>query len=197
MRHHRESGFSAVEMLIVLAIMASLAAIAVPISGNMIEDARLRGDAQGVSSAIALTKMTGATKFTRARIRIDRNAGTFQIETWQTSGTPGWVSESGQQQLSYGGEFSAGPVTTPPPNSQDAVAQPAPCLDNDGAAINGTSCIFFNSRGVPVSSAGLPITTQVLYLRGPSGVFGIVVSATGRIEVWRATVTASGVWWQQ
>lgn len=196
-RTRRDSGFSAVELLIAVAIVGSIAAVAAPISGNMIEDIRLRGDAQGLSSAVAMTKMTGAARFTRARLRVNQAAGTYQVETWQSTGTPGWVLDGGVRQLSYAGQFGAGPVTTAPPNSQAVFGQPAACLNNDGDAINGTSCVIFNSRGLPISAAGAPITTQVVYMRGPTGVFAIVVGATGQMQVWRTTLTANGAWRQQ
>jgi len=184
-------------MLIAVAVLGSIAAIAVPISGGMIDDIRLRGDAQSLSSAVALTKMTGAAQFTRARLRINQAAGTYQVETWQATGTPGWIADGGEQRLSPGGLFGAGPVATPPPETQQAVAQPAACLDAEGAALAGTSCVIFNSRGLPVSAAGTPITAQVLYMRGPTGVFAIVIGATGQMQVWRTTTTANGPWQQQ
>lgn len=193
----RDAGFSAVELLIAVAIIGSIAAMTAPISGSMIEDIRLRGDAQGLSSAVALTKMTGAAKFTRARLRIDQNLGTYQVETWQTTGTPGWVIEGGTQRLSTGGAFGAGPVTTAPPNSQAVFGQPTACLNNEGDALDGTSCVIFNSRGLPVTSGGAPITTQVVYMRGPTGVFAIVVGATGQMQVWRTTLSAGGTWRQK
>lgn len=180
-----------------MAIIGSIAALAAPISGNMIEDIRLRGDAQGLSSAVALTKMTGAARFTRARLRVNQAAGTYQVETWQTTGTPGWVLEGGVQQLSTGGQFGAGPVTTPPPNSQAVFGQPAACLNDEGDVIAGTSCVIYNSRGLPITAAGAPITTQVVYMRGPTGVFAIVVGATGQMQVWRTTLSAGGTWRQQ
>jgi len=192
-----DSGFSAIELLIAVAILGSIAAIAVPMSGSMVDDIRLRGDAQSLSSAVALTKMTGAAQFTRARLRVNQAAGTYQIETWQTTGTPGWVTEGGTRQLSPGGQFGAGAVTAPPPDSQQVLAQPAACLDAEGTAMAGTSCVIFNSRGLPVSAAGAPITAQVVYMRGPTGVFGIVVGATGQMQVWRTTATANGTWQQQ
>jgi len=196
-RRPHDHGFSAVELLIVLAIVGSVAAMGLPISDGMIDDIRLRGDAQGLSSAVALTKMTAATKFSRSRLHVNDAAGTWQIETWQSTGTPGWVGDGDPHRLSYGGLFGAGPVTTPPPNSQSVVEQPTPCLAADDTPIAGTACVIFNSRGLPVSSSGAPTTTQVLYMRGPTGVFAIVLGATGQLQVWRTTLTANGGWRQQ
>lgn len=166
-------------------------------SAGMIDDIRLRGDAQGLSSAVALTKMTAATKFSRTRLHVNETAGTWQIETWRSTGTPGWIMDGGTHSLSLGDQFGAGPAASAPPNSQAVVAQPTPCLAADGTTINGTACVIFNSRGLPVSSAGTPMTTQVLYLRGPTGVFAIVLGATGQMQVWRTTLSSSGAWRQQ
>jgi hypothetical protein len=88
-------------------------------------------------------------------------------------------------------------VTAPPPNSQAVFGQPAACLNNEGDVLDGTSCVIFNSRGLPVTSAGGPITTQVVYMRGPTGVFAIVVGATGQMQVWRTTLSAGGTWRQK
>lgn len=181
----------------VLAVVGSVAAMGLPISDGMIDDIRLRGDAQGLSSAVALTKMTAATKFSRSRLHVNEAAGTWQIETWQSTGTPGWISDGGAHQLSYGGQFGGGPVTTPPPNSQSVVGPPAPCLAADDTPMTGTACVIFNSRGLPISSSGAPTTTQVLYMRGPTGVFAIVLGATGQLQVWRTTLTPNGGWRQQ
>jgi prepilin-type N-terminal cleavage/methylation domain-containing protein len=196
-RRFNDAGFSALELLMVVALVGSLAAIGVPLSGNFIEDVRLRGDAQGVSGAVALTKMTAAAKFTRARLRVDSATGTYRIETWQRTAPVGWVAEGGDVRLSSRDQFGAGPVIAPPPDSQAVIGQPPACLDNDDTAIEGTSCVLFNSRGIPVSAAGAPVTTQVVYLRGPVGVFAVVVGATGRQQVWRTTLTSAGTWKQQ
>lgn len=185
------------ELLIAVAIIGSIAAMTAPISGGMIDDIRLRGDAQGVSGAIARTKLTGAAQFTRARLRINAAAGTFQIETWRSTGVPGWQPEGGLQRLSHGGRFDAGPVTTPPPDSQAVFGPPASCLNDEGAPIAGTSCITFNSRGLPIAADGSPVTTQVIYMRGPTGVFAVVIGATGRLQVWRTTLSSGGSWRQQ
>ena len=181
----------------VVAVVGSLAAVSVPLSAGMIDDIQLRGDAQTVSGALALTKMTAAAKFTRARLLVDVGAGTYRIETWQRTATPGWVAEGGDLRLSGQDRFGFGALATPPPNTQGTLALPALCLDDDDVAIAGTSCVIYNSRGTPVSSSGAPVTTQVVYLRVPSGVFGVAIGATGQQQVWRSNVVAGGVWTQQ
>ncbi len=196
-RRLTDAGFSAVELLMVVALVGSLAAVSVPLSGGMIDDIRLRGDAHALSGSLALTKMTAAAKFTRARLLVNVAAGTYRIETWRRTATPGWVAEGGDLRLSAQDRFGFGPLTTPPPNTQAALVLPAPCLDNGDVVIAGTSCVIYNSRGIPVSSSGAPVTTQVVYLRGPSAVFGVTIGATGQQQVWRSNVVAGGVWTQQ
>lgn len=196
-RRLADAGFSAVELLMVVAVVGSLAAISVPLSSGMIDDIRLRGDAQGLSGTLALTKMTAAAKFTRARLLVNVAAGTYRIETWQRTATPGWVAEGGDLRLSAQDQFGFGTLAAPPPNTQAALAQPAPCLDDDDVVMTGTACVIYNSRGTPVSSSGAPVTTQVVYLRGPSGIFGVAIGATGQQQVWRSNLVAGGVWTQK
>ncbi len=196
-RRLTDAGFSAVELLIVVALMGSLAAITVPISGTMIDDIQIRGDAHAVSGTLALTKMTAAAKFTRARLLVNLGAGTYRIETWRRTGTPGWVAEGSDLRLSAQNGFGFGALATAPPNTQVALAQPVPCLDAAEVAIAGTACVIYNSRGTPISAGGAPVTTQAVYLGGPTGVFGVVIGATGQQQVWRSNVMAGGVWVQQ
>jgi prepilin-type N-terminal cleavage/methylation domain-containing protein len=196
-RRPHDLGFSAVELLIALAIVGAAAMIAVPVSSAMIEDIRLKGDAHGLTSSIALAKLTGATQFTRSRLRVELTERTWQIERLTTTGTPAWISEGGAHRLSYRSQFGAGSVVVAPPNSQAVLSQPTQCLDAAGVSIADTACILYNSRGLPISAAGIPTVTQVLYLRGPSGVFAIVIGGSGKLEVWRTVVTAGGAWVQQ
>lgn len=181
----------------VVALIASLAAIAVPVSEGMISDIRIRGDAQTLSGTLALTKMTAAAKFTRARLNMNVVTGTYRIEVWQRTGTPGWVTESGELRLSSQDLFGSGSLTAPPPNTQAVLAQAPPCRDADAEVIVNTACVIYNSRGIPVSFSGAPVTTQVVYLRGPTGAFAVAIGPTGQQQVWRTNLAAGGAWVQQ
>lgn len=181
----------------VVAIVGSMAAIGIPLSTSMIDDIKIRGDAQGLSAAVAQTKLTAAANFTHARLFVNLAAGTFRIQTWNREGTPGWVDAADDLRLSDRSAFGFGPATAPPPNTQATMAQAPACRDDSDAAISGTACFIFNSRGISVLSTGPPATTQALYLAGPSGVFAIILGSTGQLQLWRTTQTGANSWRQK
>jgi prepilin-type N-terminal cleavage/methylation domain-containing protein len=194
-RRPGSEGFSAIELLIVLAIAGCVAAISIPASTSMVDEFRLNADAHGVSNSLALARMGAAANFTRARLYVDRGANNYRIERWNKTAAA-WEAVSGTSPLGNRDTFSSGTITIPPPNSQLAVAQPTECLDNSGAAINGTSCVMFNSRGIPISSTGAPTAAAVIYLTGPTAVYGVVVSSTSQLALWRIS-PGGGAWAQK
>jgi prepilin-type N-terminal cleavage/methylation domain-containing protein len=196
-RPSQDSGFSAVELLIVVVIVGSMAAIGLPLSSGMIDDIKIRGDAQGLSSAVAQTKLTGASKFTHARLFVNLAANTYRIQTWNKTGTPGWVNANEDLFLSDRSAFGFGAATVPPPNTMINREQPPACLDDLNSAIPSTACVIFNSRGVAVTAAGPPATTQSFYIAGPSGTYAIIVGATGQLQVWHTTQAGTASWKQR
>lgn len=188
----QDSGFSAVELLIVVAIIGSMAAIGLPLSSGMIDDIKIRGDAQAFSAAVAQTKLTSSAQFTHARLFVNTSTNRYKIQTWNKTGTPGWVNAADEILLSDRSKFGFGTVTAPPPNTLATLAQAPACLDDVGAAIPATACLIFSSRGVSV-----PATTQAIYLTGPSGTFAIILGAAGQLQVWRTTQTGASAWRQQ
>jgi prepilin-type N-terminal cleavage/methylation domain-containing protein len=197
LRQRQDFGFSAIELLIVVAIIGSMAAVGLPLSAGMIDDMKLRGDAQGLSAAVAQSKLTAAAKFTHARLFMNRAANTYRIQIWNRTGTPGWVNASDDQYLSDRGRFGFGSATAPPPDTQATLAQAPACRDDLNVEITSTACVIFNSRGVSVTAAGPTATTQAVYLAGPSGTYGIILGATGQLQVWHTTQAGTSSWKQR
>jgi hypothetical protein len=189
-------GFSLIEVFIVMVVTMTLAAVAIPRTSTLFGDLRLSGDARALSNSIALAKMRAAADFTRARLRANIAARTYQIERLQKTVPPSWVGEDDAISLSYQVNLSPGSLTTAPPNTQPAVAMAPPCLDGEGAAIANTACVVFNSRGIPIDNAGNPTGNDALYVTDGTAVYGVTVGATGLIRLWKSGPNAA-IWIKQ
>ena len=196
----RSGGFSLVETMLVVGITSVVAAIAMPMMSNTIADYKLRSDARSLANTLSLTKLRAASDFSQARLFVDRTAKSFHLEKWQKTGTPGWVTEGAIVTLNSNDAFGFGVVGTPPPASQNTIGQASACLTASGAEIVNTSCVLFNSRGIPVTPSGVPpnvgapTASHALYITDGLAVYGLTVSATGLIKLWRTNPTATPSW---
>jgi prepilin-type N-terminal cleavage/methylation domain-containing protein len=194
------SGFSLLEVLVVVGLSTVIAAIAVPMMQNTLGDFKLSGDARGLTNSVSLAKLRAASNFSQSRLFVDLNARSFHVETWRKIGVPAWVTEGGTTTLSTNDNFSFGLVGTAPPNTQAAIGQAAACVNDVGVAIGNTACILFNSRGIPVAQAGAPPAVgaptgnNALYLTDGTAVYGVTLSATGLIRLWRTKPIAAPTW---
>lgn len=190
-----QRGFSLLEIMLVVGLTGVIAAIAVPMVGNNLAYYRLSGDARSTANATGLGKMRAASVFGHERLYVDRAARTYRLETWnKTSLTCCWIADGAAGSLSQGVTYSFGAVGTAPPNTQAAIAQSPACKNNAGTAdIANTSCIIFNSRGLPIDNAGQPFIYG-LYVTDGTAVYGITVSATGTIRTWRTPPTVAPTW---
>lgn len=190
-----ERGFTLLEMLIVVSVVAIFAGIALPMTASSLAAYSLSGDARGLAHNIGVAKMRAAARFTRTRLRVERDARRYVIETWNKD-TSEWESDDAIMYLSRGVSFGFGDLDDPPPNTQNEIGFSAECLDDDGAAIDDTSCILFNSRGIPITSAGVPLGGNAFYLTDESLVYATTVTATPLIRLWR-TPASSTVWTEE
>jgi hypothetical protein len=93
--------------------------------------------------------------------------------------------------LSQGDTYGFGTLTQGPTPGQATIGQATQCLDNTAAAIAGTACIVFNSRGIPVDNTNAPIGTGAFYLTNGTLVNGVTVSATGSIQAWSSSASTA------
>jgi prepilin-type N-terminal cleavage/methylation domain-containing protein len=196
-----DTGFSLIEMMMVVAIIGVLAAITVPMSGNALRFLKISGDARDLSNAAAVAKMRAAAKFTQARLYMDVTGKTFYIQTFDKTVTVPcpvgcWVTDGGTNQLSSTVSYSFGPVSAAPPNTQATIGQAPQCMTAAATpvAIANTACMIFNSRGLPVDATGSPYGNDAVYVTDGSAVYGITVAATGFIRLWRNNYASTPSW---
>ena len=179
------SGFSALELLIVVAIVIVVAGMAIPNMMSMARNLRTAGDARDLNGVILMAKMRAASNFAQARLHADLNTQTFWIEV-EPSGVTSWTPEGGTQFLSTGVTFGFGTLSTPPSNTQASLGQAPVCLDNSANPVTNTACIIFNSRGIPVDSTNTPTGNDALYVTDGTSVTGVTILATGLTQIWRS-----------
>ena len=178
-------GFSALELLIVVAIVIIVAGMAIPKMMSMVQNFRTAGDARDLNGTILMAKMRAASNFAQTRVHADLNTQTFWVEVEQ-SGATSWTAEGGTQLLSTGVTFGFGSLSTPPSNTQATLAQAPTC-----PGISNTACVVFNSRGIPVDSTNTPTGDDALYVTDGRSVTGVTVLATGLSQIWRSDASTA------
>jgi hypothetical protein len=86
------------------------------------------------------------------------------------------------------------PVTTAPPNTQGTIAEAQTCRDNVGNVVANTSCVIFNSRGIPIDGVTASPTVDAVYLTDGTAVYGVTISATGMVRTWKTPPNATPSW---
>lgn len=187
------SGFSLIELMATMVLLVTLAAFILPFTRTTLSAMNLSSDARNLASATALAKMRAAAEFSKARVYVNYASKTFWVERWQKTAPIGWVAEGVITTLSSNVSFGFSGATTPPPNTQAAIAQATNCLDNAGVALAGTGCIIFNSRGVPIDAGNVPTPNGAFYIAADRTIYGITAGAGGLIQLWQNN-TVSNTW---
>jgi prepilin-type N-terminal cleavage/methylation domain-containing protein len=185
------SGFSLIELMATMVLLVTMAAFVLPFTRTTLSAMNLSSDARNLSSGTALAKMRAAAEFSRARLYVDLATKSFWVERWRKVAPIGWVNEGAITTLRSNVSFGFAGATTPPPNTQAALAQATNCLDKAGVAIAGTACIVFNSRGVPVDATSVPTPNGAFYVTADQTIYGITVGAGGLIQLWQNNIVSN------
>jgi Tfp pilus assembly protein FimT len=189
-----ERGISVLQLLVTCAVMGIVAAAALPATQRTLTEMRISGDARALHNSISLARMRASSRYTRERIYVDLTTGAYQLQYWDKAASD-WVNEPGTVSLSKGVTFDTGGATQPPPNTQSSIGQSVSCTTKTGATIQGTACITFNSRGIPIDASGNVYGNSALYLTNGGTAYVITLSATPLVRLWSARAGTSN--WMQ
>ena len=184
-RLHSNNGYTLVEIMGALSVLAVLSGFAVPMVDSATSGIKLRDQANSIADLLGLAKLRAASQFSRARLYVDIKGNSYVLQIWDSVAGE-WVSEQAAVDLPNGVDFGWGDLDEAPPNTQEgnALKFAAECVDKDEVAIEGTACIMFNSRGIPIDKDNSPIGGNAFYLTDGTGVRAVTVTATPLIRRW-------------
>jgi prepilin-type N-terminal cleavage/methylation domain-containing protein len=190
----RDSGFSMVELLMVVLIMGIVIAFAIPQASTAIRDYRLHSDAGVIAGQLNVGRMRAASQYAPYRVVINIAAGTYWMEklcglttstadpncvttgvpaAYQPRTVPSAQIEGGTQYLGTNDTYSSCRPSGVTAYPGSITADPNPCPD--------PLYIYFNTRGVPVDYTGQPLGNggAVLYLTNTNGMTDAVTVSIG------------------
>ena len=185
-RFRSNGGYSLIEILVAMAVLGILGAMAVPMVASTTSGIKLRDQTNAIADLVGLAKMRATSTFSRTRVYADVKAGTYVLQT-RDSDTGVWSDDQAPVTLPFGVTFGWGDLDTAPPNTQagDALKFAAECLEDDGdTPIEGSACVMFNSRGIPIDKKNSPLGGNAFYLTDGTGVRAVTITATPVVRRW-------------
>jgi Tfp pilus assembly protein FimT len=199
----KDSGFSMIEILLVVLVTGTIVAMAIPQAYQAVKAYRLHADAGSLAVQINVARMRAGSQFKPYRVVIDIAAGTYWREAlcgstsatadaactspYKALTTP--VIEGGTQYAIQGDAFSScRPASASSAYPGTIQADPSPCPD--------PLYVYFNTRGAPVDNAGNPLGNggAAVYVRNQNNlVDAVTVTIGGAVTTWNWD-TASNSW---
>ena len=183
----RQSGFSLIELMIVVAIILVITVMAMPSISRAITNIRLRG-ALGSTAGLLQKARIEAVRTNRVQVaRFSNNfsgASVIYVDQAIALGGPAATKPMVQMPLGVAPEFTVPPPTAFPSNTLLGYASPTPTPTSFD--------VYFSQRGLPclyTAASGLCQPTAYQYYFRLASSFGdqwgaITITPAGRIRVW-------------
>lgn len=182
----RASGFTMIEMVVVVAIILVVSAMAIPSFMNASRPYKIRNDANALSGLINVARMRATSEVAHVQVvcytTTAPNYCKLQSSVYPNATT--WVDESQKVYLSAGVSFGIPGGSATVPNQSGTGA-----YQGDAAqGVSTTPAVVFNSRGWPVdaTSGATPTWDYALYLHDTSNRYmAVAVGLTGQTAVYQ------------
>lgn len=180
---HRENGFSLVELLITIVVIAIIIAVAAPNLISFNRTYKIRNDADRLASLVSLARMRSVGTFARVQVSCSSTTSLCNLLSKPYTATV-WTADANQQSvnLSTGVTFGIPSGVTTGVGGQSSVA---PYQGSKAQAIS--YAMIFNSRGLPIvdNTAGTAVSDYALYLVGPNNsAMAVSADASGKSAVY-------------
>ena len=185
MRDRRASGFSLLELLIVVGILMAIAAMATPKMMTVIADVRLRGAVNSASGVVQQARMLAIRDASLRKIKYSNLAtgGSVYVDLNDDGAVQATEPQAqmGSTILAYSAPTGISALTA----------------TNLGYTPTTVTTMMFNSRGIPCSASSTCGAGMVFYFTdsrtmGSPGWGAVSVSPAGRVKTWLWTGSAWG-----
>lgn len=185
-RHDRTSGFSLLELLITIVVIAIIITVALPNLNSFNQTYRIRNDADRLASLVNLARMRAVGTFARVEVSCSNTANQCTLQSKPYTATV-WAADANTQtiDLSPGVSFGA------PSGVSVGVGGQSSTAPYEGSKAQAISyAMIFSSRGLPIvdNTAGTAVSDYALYLVGPNNsAMAVSADASGKSYIYTLT----------
>jgi len=168
-----DAGFSLVELLIMLSMVAILSAVAIPTLSTVNRDMQLAADVRNISSTLTQARLKATSLMNPYRISFNLDRNQWSLEKYDSL-SDSYDLQQAMNGLSRG--LSGSGINFKESSSE---SQPGTFPSSSSTAIT------FNSRGIPVDGSNIPTSNNIIYISNADVDYAITVTLTGKVQVWK------------
>ncbi len=170
---HNQSGFSLVELSVVMGMMAVVAAFSVPMITSSLDSIKLVSDVRSIATTMNYAKQNAMSQMTHYQVAFGLTDSTWSVKKQISGGS--FVVQDVPNALACG--LASSNIAFRATTSSSAPA--------GFTQTSSSSTIEFNSRGVPVDTSG-QITPAIVYLGNSEHDFAVSVALSGKVQIWKS-----------